>query len=171
MGMSEQRYNPEAFAHDMFEAVLLYARENDKAFRDNIAKDYHATLFVAFFMIYGIDLVNYFLLNKHGQFNKDVSNKLFLLMTDRIEQSFSETEAEMVKDCVSVMEDEIIKALGLPFEEGANNPFFKLARYIPSIIDIRDEYNKLHADQLLFNCLGETFVGIGKLVEQHDWLS
>ena len=168
MGNLYEKYNPDQFAEKMFEAVLYYARENDKAFKDNISKNYHATLLVTFFMIYGIDLINYFVVNKYGKFNKQISAKLFSLMTQKIDHSFPAEEAEMIKDCVSVMEDEIIKALAMPFEEGLKNPFYKLALYIPSIIDIREDYNKLYTNQLLFNCLGETFAGIGKLVNERE---
>jgi len=156
----------EVFASKMFDAVLQYAKENDKAFRENISGNYHATLLATFFMIYGVDLINYFVLNRDGRFNKEVSTELFALMTERIEESFPPEEAELIKNCVSVMEDEIIKALALPFDHSQNNPFHRLARYIPTIIDIRGEYNKLYADQLLFNCLSETFAGLGRLVNK-----
>lgn len=168
MGLFSKKYKPEKFTEKMFDAILYYANENDKALKESVCKDYHATLFVTFFMIYGIDLVNYFILNKYGEFNNEISTKLFSLMTDRINNSFPEEEAEMIKDCVSVMEDEIIEALRLPFDDGLNNPFYELALYIPSIIDIRDDYNKLHANQLLFKCLGETFAGIAKLVNENE---
>lgn len=168
MGALNSQYYPEQFAEKMFEAVLHYARENDRAFRENICKDYHATLFSTFFMIYGIDLVNFFLLQKQGSFNKEISTRLFELMTDRIDRNFSAREADMIKDCTSVMEDEIIKALSLPFEKGMNNPFYQLAVYLPSIVDIRGDYNRLQANRLLFNCLSETFAGIGKLVDEHE---
>lgn len=164
MNGREEIYSTEVFASKMFDVVLKYAKENDKAFRENISKDYHATLLATFFMIYGVDLVNYFILNKEGCFNKVISSRLFDLMTERIDGSFPPEEAELIKNCVSVMEDEIIKALALPFDNSLNNPFHRLARYIPTIIDIRGEYNKLYADQLLFNCLSETFAGIGRLV-------
>ncbi|QOX64299.1 hypothetical protein FRZ06_13575 [Anoxybacterium hadale] len=164
-GQNEIR-SAEVFASKMFDAVLQYARVNDKAFRENISEDYHATLLASFYMIYGVDLINYFILNRDGQFNKDISSVLFDLMTERIESSFSPEEAEMIKNCVSVMEDEIIKALALPFDHSMNNPFHRLAKYIPTIIDIRGEYNKLYADQLLFNCLSETFAGLGRLVNK-----
>ena len=159
-------FNSEMFAEKMFDVVMQYARENDKVFRENISKDYHATLFATFFMIYGIDLINYFILNKEGEFNREISSNLFALMTERIEGSFPPQEADLIKNCVSLMEDEIIKALALPFDETEDNPFSKLARYLPSIIDIRGEYNQQYADQLLFNCLSETFAGIGKLVNK-----
>ena len=168
MAALNRRYNPQQFADMMFEAVLHYARENDRAFRENISKDYHATLFSTFFMIYGIDLVNFFLLKRQGSFNKEISDRLFELMTHRIDHNFSAREADMIRDCASIMEDEIIKALDLPFEKGMNNPFYKLAVYLPSIIDIRDNYNKLRANQLLFNCLSETFAAIGKLVDESE---
>ena len=168
MGMLNEKHSQNQFAEKMFDTILYYARENDKAFKENISNDYHATLLVTFFMIYGIDLVNFFVLNKYGKFNKQISTKLFSLMSEKIDQSFPADEAEMIKDCVSVMEDEIIKALAMPFEEGLKNPFYKLALYIPTIIDIRDNYNKLHANQLLFNCLGQTFAGIGKLVDEQE---
>lgn len=161
-----ERNVEEVFALKMFDAVLHYARENDKAFRDNISQDYHATLLATFYMIYGVDLINYFVLNKEGKFNKAISSELFALMTEKIESSFAPEEADLIKNCVSVMEDEIIKALALPFEQDQNNPFQRLARYIPTIIDIRGEYNKLYADQLLFNCLSETFAGLGRLVNK-----
>lgn len=167
--MGNMKNNSVQFAERMFDAVLHYARENDKAFKQNICKDYHATLFGTFFMMYGIDLVNYFILNKNGEFDEAISAKMFSLMTDKIDLSFPDKEAELIKDCASVMEDEIVRALRLPFEDGVHNPFYKLAAYIPSIIDIREDYNQLYANQLLFNCLGETFSGIGKLVNDQEF--
>ncbi|MBR0596912.1 hypothetical protein [Sinanaerobacter chloroacetimidivorans] len=170
MGLHNNKHNnnggTEDFAEDMFETILYYAKENNKAFRKNIARDYHVTLFVTFFLIYGIDLVNYFLLNKYGENNKEVSAKLFSLMNERIHYSFSKEEAELLNDCISVMEDKILEALTLPFEDAVNNPFYELSVYIPSIIDIRDHYDKQYANMLLFNCLGETFSGIGKIVAE-----
>ncbi len=168
MDAYKKKYLPEEFAEKMFDAIIYYARENDKAFKENISRDYHATLFMTFFLIYGIDLVNYFLINKYGKFNREISNKLFSIMTDKIDYSFPDNEAEMIKDCVSIMEDKIIEALKIPFDDGINNPFRELALYIPNIIDIRDAYDKQYANQLLFNCLGETFTSLGKLVNENE---
>ncbi len=171
MGDYGNRYRPEQFAEKLFKKILFYARENNRAFKEHICDDYHATLFVSFFVIYGIDLVNYFIVNKYGSFNKEISTKLFWLMTERIYRNFPAEEAKMISDCVSVMEDEVMEALKLPFDEGLKNPFYKLALYIPTIIDIRGEYNRLYANQLLFNCLGETFAGIGKMVNENELAS
>lgn len=162
------KYLPEEFAEKMFHAIISYARENDRAFKQNISGNYHSTLFVMFFLIYGIDLVNYFLLNRHGEFNRDISDKLLFLLSEKIDQNFSDQEADAIKSCVSIMEDKIIEALKIPFDDGQNNPFFELAAYIPNIIDIKEDYDERYANQVLFNCLGETFAGLGKLVQQAE---
>ena len=105
MGDYGNRYRPEQCAEKLFKKILFYARENNRAFKEHICDDYHATLFVSFFVIYGIDLVNYFIVNKYGSFNKEISTKLFWLMTERIYRNFPAEEAKMISDCVSVMED------------------------------------------------------------------
>lgn len=168
MGFFNKKYKPDKFSTKIFDAILYYADENNKLFKANICKDYHATLFATFFIIYGIDVVNYFVFRKYGSYNKEVSTKLFSLFYERISNNFNSEEAEILFECATEIEDVVIEALKLPFEDGLNNPFYELALYLPTVLDIQDEYDPLYANTLLFTCLGEMFSEIGRIVNEKE---
>lgn len=51
MSIFNKKIKPEKFAEKTFEAILYYSNENDKFFKNNVCKNFNATLFI-FFLLY-----------------------------------------------------------------------------------------------------------------------
>lgn len=168
MGLFSKKYKPEKFAEGMFEAVIYYANENNKIFKENVSKNYHETLFMIFFTTYGIFLVNYFINKKYGGYSPEVSKKLYSLFYERVNNSFPKEQVDIITECAADFEEKIIEAFELPFDDGLNNPFYELSLYLPTVLDIQDDYDPLYANTTLFTCLGEAFAEIGKIVHDKD---
>lgn len=89
-------------------------------------------------------------------------------MNERKKNSFSEAEGELFSECIALMQGEIFEALKLAAEDASNSPINKLALYIPTIIDIQDEYDPLNADKALHICLREMSLKLEGIVNENE---